>query len=260
MGGGDAHLGTPTAREGQPVPLDTVVCVGVENDVRCRVIRIGVHRIGPVEPARRREPKSRASKPTIRGDRLIPGNNPMFGMPSRHFRRSFARYSHKGRIFTRVDTGTSDSTADAGERGRRQPLDRDVDDGMGEWVAADSRPSSAGTGGDPARRRPRTAPPARVGVVRVRGVLRRPAGVARARATKTDYRAREPKPVCLRQLPQRLARLAAGGRLPRPHLPALARELTVYSLTATAITLSTRSRPATGSHSDGSPAGSSSSG
>ena len=51
----DAHLGAPTAREGQAVPLETVVCVGVENDVGGRVVRIGVHRVRPVEPPRGRE-------------------------------------------------------------------------------------------------------------------------------------------------------------------------------------------------------------
>ena len=50
-GGCDAHLGAATAREGQPVALDPVVCIGAENDVGSRVIRVGVHRIRPVKPA-----------------------------------------------------------------------------------------------------------------------------------------------------------------------------------------------------------------
>ena len=51
VGGGDAHLGAAAARECQPVPLDTVVCIGAENDVGGRIVGIGVHRIRPVEPA-----------------------------------------------------------------------------------------------------------------------------------------------------------------------------------------------------------------
>ena len=48
--GGDAHLRAATAREGQPVPLDAVVRVGAEHDVGGRIVRVGVHRIRPVEP------------------------------------------------------------------------------------------------------------------------------------------------------------------------------------------------------------------
>ena len=52
---GDADLGAAAAREGEAVPLDAVVRVGAQDDVRGRVVRIGVHRVGAVEPARGRE-------------------------------------------------------------------------------------------------------------------------------------------------------------------------------------------------------------
>ena len=53
---GDAHLGTATTRERQPVPLDPVVGIGAQHHIRRRIVRIGVHRVRPVERQRRREP------------------------------------------------------------------------------------------------------------------------------------------------------------------------------------------------------------
>ncbi len=55
MDRGDADLGAPAARERQPVTVDPVVTIGAQDHVRGGVVRIGVHRVGPVEPARRRE-------------------------------------------------------------------------------------------------------------------------------------------------------------------------------------------------------------
>ena len=102
VGGGDAHLRAPTAREGQPVPLDTVVRVGAENDVRGRVVRIGVHRIRPVEPARRREPDIPRLEANDPWKSTHSRNNPMFGAPLRRFLGITRQYSHKDRIITRV--------------------------------------------------------------------------------------------------------------------------------------------------------------
>ena len=51
VGRSNAHLRAPTTREGQPVPLDTVVCIGAENDVGGRIVGIGVHRVRSIEPA-----------------------------------------------------------------------------------------------------------------------------------------------------------------------------------------------------------------
>ena len=51
----DADLGAATARERQPVPFEAVVGSRAQNDVRGRVVGIGVHRVRAVEPARRRE-------------------------------------------------------------------------------------------------------------------------------------------------------------------------------------------------------------
>ena len=54
-GRGDADLGPAPAREGQAVTLDAVVGVRAQDDVRGRVVGIGVHRVRAVEPARRRK-------------------------------------------------------------------------------------------------------------------------------------------------------------------------------------------------------------
>ncbi len=55
-GGGDADLRAPADREGEPVPLEPVVLVGAQDDVRRGVVRIRVHRVRAVERARGREP------------------------------------------------------------------------------------------------------------------------------------------------------------------------------------------------------------
>ena len=51
-----------------PVAFDSVVRIGAQNHIGRRIVRIGVHRIRPVERPRGREPgPSRASRLTIRG-------------------------------------------------------------------------------------------------------------------------------------------------------------------------------------------------
>ena len=63
----DAHLRPATTRERQPVTFDSVVRIGAQNQLGRPIVRIGVHRIRPVERPRGRNRTSRASRLTIRG-------------------------------------------------------------------------------------------------------------------------------------------------------------------------------------------------
>ena len=74
----DAHLRTATTRERQPVTFDSVVRIGAQNHIGRRIVRIGVHRIRPVERPRGREPhvtSLQADDPRKRAHRRI---HPMF--------------------------------------------------------------------------------------------------------------------------------------------------------------------------------------
>ena len=99
-GRGDAHLGAATARERQAVTLEAVVGVGAQDDVRRRVVGIGVHRVRAVEPARGRE----ADVARLEAyDRIHspapPHNTPSFRSIFRPFGIISADSTHKDRIF-----------------------------------------------------------------------------------------------------------------------------------------------------------------
>ena len=111
----DTHLVATAARERQPVAVDPVVPVGAEDHVRGGVVRVGVHRVRPVEPARGRKADVKCLDPDdgrpIHETPRERDKYPMFDGETTVTAAMICDYAHKDPIFTSRKASLCDWTA-----------------------------------------------------------------------------------------------------------------------------------------------------